>query len=538
MQAPEVAERPPLRIGRAAGVEASLGADPCLPAEEGARPAGGEIVFRVLVQGEDVVEQDMSSVGQGALGGGLPRREDRVVPAPDRLRVAAHRLPFDLVEVRPQVVPLDPVDPEIDGQAHDVGQFGDVRFEERELERDAAPVAAARRVRVPNRDEGPDVGQDLLPARAEHDGFLGFLRGAVPGDLHVGGDRDDPLRPCLRSMLREGAVGGQVEPHAVLRAERQDILEVLVEQRLAHRGGDDLPEPAGRRRVRDHPADEVDGHPPAGPPLPPARGLPRTVGRVLLAHDAAHVAGVRIRIEGDPPRTLAGPHPCAVAPLQHPPVETFDRAGVVFDRRDVTAVAECVAPPAETPGEAGVVDEPLHPASEGSMRPVLEQQAVDLVADVFGHAARAGRDHRHPRLLRLVDDERRVLDPHRGDDDGVHPVEHVPHDVLVAILREPLHAGCLPVRKAPGERLQGFRVLASRASPDAQHRLPVHPAEGPDQVVDPLRGDVGADVAEGERLPRRALPAAQPREVEAVVEADQLALRDPELVAIPVAEVS
>ena len=38
------------------------------------------------------------------------------------------------------------------------------------------------------------------------------------------------------------------------------------------------------------------------------------------------------------------------------------------------------------------------------MRPVLEQQAVDLVADVFGHAARVGRDHRHPRLLRLVED--------------------------------------------------------------------------------------------------------------------------------------
>ena len=283
-------------------------------------------------------------------------------------------------------------------------------------------------------------------------------------------------------------------------------------------------------------AQQVDGHQPPGPSLPAAGDLQRAVGRVLLAHDAAHVAGVRVRVEGDAPRPRIGPHEGAVAAPEHERVERFDLPDVIVDRRHVPALAVEIAALSEPPRECRIDGEALHLLGQRVPRAVPERQAVGPVPDVLGHAARICCDHRYPRLLGLVDDERRVLDPHRGHDDGVHPVEHLAHDVSVAVLVQPLDAIRLPAGKIPSQGLQRVRVLAARAAPDAQERCSGDLSEGPDQIVDPLRRDVRADVAEDEGLAGGSCPAPQAREVEAVVEMDQLAGRDPELVAVPVEE--
>src|SRR5690606_32590478 len=67
-------------------------------------------------------------------------------------------------------------------------------------------------------------------------------------------------------------------------------------------------------------------------------------------------------------------------------------------------------------------------------------------------------------------------------------------------------------------------------TPNAQARIAANGCEGLEQELDPLRGDVGADVAERERLP---LATAAPREtlkVEAVVEVGELRRGDAALV--------
>ena len=56
--------------------------------------------------------------------------------------------PLDSVEVRPEVVPLDAIDAEIDREPHDVRELVDVRLEERELERDAAALGGVRPARA------------------------------------------------------------------------------------------------------------------------------------------------------------------------------------------------------------------------------------------------------------------------------------------------------------------------------------------------------------------------------------------------------
>ena len=58
-------------------------------------------------------------------------------------------------------------------------------------------------VRVPLGDEGAQVLHHPLPARADHDGFLGLLRRSVPGDLHVRQDGHQPLGPLPRAPSGE-----------------------------------------------------------------------------------------------------------------------------------------------------------------------------------------------------------------------------------------------------------------------------------------------------------------------------------------------
>jgi hypothetical protein len=125
------------------------------------------------VEREDVLEEDPRAVGEAALGGDGLGGGDGLVPAGDRLGLAAHREPLDLVEVGPEVVALDAVDAELDRQADDVGELGDVALEEGELEGDAAAVAAAAAWASRTAMKVADVGEDPLPARAEHDRLVG-----------------------------------------------------------------------------------------------------------------------------------------------------------------------------------------------------------------------------------------------------------------------------------------------------------------------------------------------------------------------------
>ena len=210
---------------------------------------------------------------------------------------------------------------------------------------------------------------------------------------------------------------------------------------------------------------------------------------------------------------------------------------MVPDRRDVPILVEKVAALAEAPGQARIFDETLHPGGERIGRAGPEQQAVDFVADVFGHAAHIGCNRRNPRLLRFVEYEGRILDPYGGNDDGVDPVEHVAHDLPVTVFGEPFHALRLSVRKVPGQGLERLRVLASRAAPDTQDGVSLHAAERANQIVDALRGDMRADIAEDERFFGRSLSPAQPRAIEAVIQVNQFAIRKPEFIAVAVAQI-
>jgi hypothetical protein len=89
-----------------------------------------------------------------------------------------------------------------------------------------------------------------------------------------------------------------------------------------------------------------------------------------------------------------------------------------------------------------------------------------------------------------------------------------------------------------GEGLQGGGLLAARAAPDPQASVALHAAEGLDELVDALRGDVRADVSEGEGLVRAAAATYQAGAVEAVVEVDELARREAEFLAIAALEVA
>ena len=135
--------------------------------------------------------------------------------------------------MRPQVVSPHAVDAEIDRQAHDVGQLSHVRLKKGDLERDATATPSGQFVGVTNHDEVSDILDDLVPAAPEHDGLVGRLGRAIPGDLHVRRHRDDPLCPCGGTKSREGAVRGQVEFDAVAATKVEDVVELLVQQRLA-----------------------------------------------------------------------------------------------------------------------------------------------------------------------------------------------------------------------------------------------------------------------------------------------------------------
>jgi hypothetical protein len=197
------------------------------------------------------------------------------------------------------------------------------------------------------------------------------------------------------------------------------------------------------------------------------------------------------------------------------------------DRGDVAVVIEEIAARAEAAGEGGVVDESLHGGGERDRGAMGEEQAVDFVVYVLGHATGVGGDDGHSGLLGFMDDEGGVFDPDRGYDDGIDPVEDIAHDVGVAIFGEPFDAlGGLGGQRAC-EGLQGRGLLSAGAAPDAEagvalQGVTLQTAKGTDEVVDAFGRDVGADVAEGEGLVGAAGAAGHALAVEAIVEVLQL----------------
>jgi hypothetical protein len=211
---------------------------------------------------------------------------------------------------------------------------------------------------------------------------------------------------------------------------------------------------------------------------------------------------------------------------------------VVLDRRDVAAVVEQVSPRPKPPRQLRIIHKPLHRATEVVRLPVLEQQAVDLVLHVLAHAAVRRSDDRNAGLLRLMDHERRVLRPDRGHDDGVDSIEHVGHDLLVAVLGEPLDPRARVAGEPAGQRPQRDGVLAVGAAPDAEPGRPAQATERLEQVMDALGRDVGPDVAEGERLTGDSLPPAEARAIETVVQVDDLRGRQAEVANEAVTQVA
>ena len=219
--------------------------------------------------------------------------------------------------------------------------------------------------------------------------------------------------------------------------------------------------------------------------------LRRAVRRVVLAHDAAQVAVVRVSVEGDAPRPRFHGGRCSgggcTGLRRHRPF--LSRINLAYISSTARAWARIsgalpsrrlqVAPVAQPPRQLGVIGQSLHLPGQRSGIAVREEQPVLLVADVLCHAAVVGGDDRDAGLLRLVDDQRRVLGPDGRHHDGVASVEHVRHDVLVAVLAHPLDALPGGSGQIAGQRLETGRFHAPVTPPDAQAGIAGQPAEGP-----------------------------------------------------------
>ncbi len=103
-------------------------------------------------------------------------------------------------------------------------------------------------------------------------------------------------------------------------------------------------------------------------------------------------------------------------------------------------------------------------------------------------------------MLRLMDDERRVFLPYRGNDDGVHPIEYIMNDSLVSVLREPRHVSGRIVREVSGQLLERLGISTSRPPPDTKDRSAFDLRECAEEQVDALARGMRPEVAEGERF--------------------------------------
>ena len=284
-----------LYVRSTTGCKMALGAHPGFLPEKRAWAARRQIDIRPLTQHKNIVQHQMLSVWQGVLQHRQAHFFDGPVPAGNRLRATAHREAAGLVIVCPDVMTLEAIDAKIPGQSHQIRELSDIGFEKRHLQGDATVMTASGRMGVTHGDKGLDVFKSFLPATAEHDAFIGGFRCAVPGNFDIRSDWDDAFGPGPGAQARKRPVGGQVEFDAMRSADVEDLCKVLVEQGLAHGGGDDLAQSMGDGLGHGS-LQKRDGH---GDRL--GSCLFGAEGGMLFAHDAAEIAQLRVCVEGYPP---------------------------------------------------------------------------------------------------------------------------------------------------------------------------------------------------------------------------------------------
>src|SRR5258708_32518053 len=138
------------------------------------------------------------------------------------------------------MMPLHSINTQISSKFDDVSKFPYIGFEEGQLECPTASIPSTSCVRITYFYEGSHILQDAFPASSHHDGFLSFLPGPIPGNLHIRGYWHNPFRPGLGTSTRKGAIGSEIEFHAVLSTEINDIIHLFVDERLTHSGRDNL----------------------------------------------------------------------------------------------------------------------------------------------------------------------------------------------------------------------------------------------------------------------------------------------------------
>ena len=112
---------------------------------------------------------------------------------------------------------------------------------------------------IPDSDELRDVSKDLVPCGPLHDLFVRLFGCPIPGDLDVRRHRHDLGRPFLHSAPGKRPIGRQIELETMPLTQIKNPVEILVEQRLSHGGGNDLLQPLGGTFFNHFP-DHLKGH--------------------------------------------------------------------------------------------------------------------------------------------------------------------------------------------------------------------------------------------------------------------------------------
>ena len=156
-------------------------------------------------------------------------------------------------------MPLDAIHTQIDRHLHNIGQLTDIPFKERQLESHTTAISPGSRMLVPDLDELRDIVEDLLPCCPLHDRFVRLFGRPIPGYLDVRRHRHDLGCPFLHPAPGKRPVGRQIELETMLLTQIKNPVEILVEQRLSHGGGNDLLQPLGSTFFNHFP-DYLKGH--------------------------------------------------------------------------------------------------------------------------------------------------------------------------------------------------------------------------------------------------------------------------------------
>ncbi len=214
-------------------------------------------------------------------------------------------------------MPFHTVHAKFNGKPHRAGKFSNVCFEKRQLKRDSAIIATVGgRIGISDSDKLSYIFEHDLPTATEHDGLVSVLCRPVPRDFDIRCHGYDFLRPFACAMTGKGAVGGEIEPNTVSCTEGENVLELIIEQGFAHCRRNDFFE-SMRYGVCYNSFNYLEGHKSLRSAFASSLVLKRTVRRVFLAHDTAQIAGIRVRVESNPPRSLSRNNVCGVSSTNH-----------------------------------------------------------------------------------------------------------------------------------------------------------------------------------------------------------------------------